>query len=242
MRSFTARLRWRDHFIQKLEDEPGIEFHPFVRALEGMRDTDPERLNAWATGQTGVPMVDACVRSLRATGWLNFRMRAMLASFAAYQLWLDWQVPAQVTAQLWVDYEPGIHYPQFQMQAGTTGINALRIYNPVKQGQDQDPSGEFVRRWIPQLAGVPDEFVHAPWGMPTSVQRARGCRIGTDYPVPIVDPERAAKEARARMREWIRRPAVWEEANEVQRRHGSRRGQSPPPRPKPDPQLDLDLD
>ena len=103
------------------------------------------RLAAWEAGETGLPFVDACMRYLRATGWLNFRMRSMLVAVASYHLWLDWRATGPHLARQFTDYEPGIHWPQVQMQSGTTGMNTVRIYNPVKQGRDQDPAGVFTR-------------------------------------------------------------------------------------------------
>ncbi|CAD7949701.1 unnamed protein product [Amoebophrya sp. A120] len=103
----------------------------------------------WASGTTGYPMVDGCMRALTETGWVNFRMRAMLCSFATFHLWLHWRPVAIHLARLFTDYEPGIHYPQVQMQAGTTGINTIRCYNPIKQSEDQDPDGRFLKRWLP---------------------------------------------------------------------------------------------
>jgi deoxyribodipyrimidine photo-lyase len=224
LKSFEARLHWRCHFIQKLESEPELEFRNMHRGYDTLRhpDAHPERLDAWRRGETGYPMVDACMRMLAATGWLNFRMRAMLVSFASYQLWLHWQEPALHLAREFLDYEPGIHYPQVQMQSGTTGINAIRMYNPVKQARDQDPEGAFVRRWIPELAAVPAEFLFEPWTMPESVQRRTGARIGVTYPPPIVDLAVASRLARERIHAVRRRPEVREHAHQVYQRHGSR--------------------
>jgi deoxyribodipyrimidine photo-lyase len=129
-----SRLRWRSHFAQKLSDQPSIEHDNMCRAYDVLRtEHDQAKLDAWTDGRTGYPMVDACMRSLEHSGWLNFRMRAMLVSFACYDLWLDWRPLAPILARRFLDYEPGIHYPQLQMQAGTTGMNANRIYSATKQ-------------------------------------------------------------------------------------------------------------
>ncbi|MEM1330199.1 MAG: deoxyribodipyrimidine photo-lyase/cryptochrome family protein [Planctomycetota bacterium] len=236
--SFAKRLRWQSHFIQKLEDEPQIEFRNFNRGYDGMRpgdDGDPdrvgpswghpqdERLERWWQGQTGYPFVDACMRCLHTTGWMNFRMRAMLASFASYHLWLHWRLPAQRLARLFTDFEPGIHFPQFQMQSGVTGINTVRIYNPIKQQQDQDPTGRFVRRWVPELEGVPEEHLAQPWKMPGFTQHMAGCVIGDHYPEPIVDHAEAYRFARDTTFAFKRSARARTEASKVYRRHGSRK-------------------
>lgn len=186
--SFQSRLAWRDHFMQKLEDQPNIETRCLHRAAEGLREPDALKTAAWASGETGLPFVDACMRYLAATGWLNFRMRSMVMSVASYHLWVDWRDTGNTLARLFTDYEPGIHWPQVQMQSGTTGINTPRIYNPVKQGLDQDPTGEFTRRWVPELAPVPEAFLQEPWKW----QGAQSLR----YPAPIIDVTRAARHAR----------------------------------------------
>lgn len=199
--AFLARLHWRDHFIQKLEDEPRIEFENFVRAYDGLREGefDGERFDRWREGMTGYPFVDACMRMLRQTGWINFRMRAMLVSFAAYDLWLHWRPVALHLARLFTDYEPGIHYSQCQMQSGTTGINTLRIYSPDKQWRDQDPQSEFVRRWVPEID-----------------DRRR-------YPEPLVNHAEAARRARDRIYRLRRTLEARAEAQQVRERHGSRK-------------------
>ena len=162
----------------------------------------------------GLPFADACMRYARATGWLNFRMRSMLQAVASYHLWLDWRATSPVLARLWTDYEPGIHWPQSQMQSGTTGMNAVRIYNPVKQGHDQDPTGAFTRAWVPELAEVPDRFLQEPW---------RWDGLGNRYPRPVVEVKEAASEAKRRVYAFRRGPEFRAQAQEVAKRHGSRK-------------------
>lgn len=245
--SFLARLHWRCHFMQKLEDEPAIEHRCFHSAYEGLRepDHDPATLAAWAEGRTGLPFVDACMRALQATGYMNFRMRSMLVAVASYHLWLDWRQTGPVLARLFTDFEPGIHWSQMQMQSGVTGINTTRVYNPVKQSLDQDPEGRFIRRWVPELAGVGTEFIHTPWKMDAPAQTAAGCVLERDYPLRIVDHEQAAREAKAKIHAIRRGDAFHEEKQAVMKKHASRKpgreGTARRKKPAPTPQLKLDL-
>lgn len=219
LKSFESRLAWRCHFMQKLESEPDIEHRNMCRAYDGMREEsfDEECFNAWAVGQTGYPLVDACMRALHVTGWINFRMRAMLMAFAAYDLWLHWQRPAQHLASLFLDYEPGIHYPQIQMQSGTTGINALRMYDVTKQARECDPQGVFIRRWIPELESVPLEYLHAPWEIPPLTRLLlQGER---SYPDPIVHRREAIARARKAFTEVRARPQTGLAVEAVLERH-----------------------
>ncbi|WP_208352446.1 FAD-binding domain-containing protein [Pseudaestuariivita rosea] len=218
--SFTSRLAWRDHFMQKLEDEPRIETHCLHSAYENLRPKEPDaaRLHAWQVGETGLPFVDACMRYLTATGWLNFRMRSMLMAVASYHLWLDWRPTGNHLARMFTDYEPGIHWSQTQMQSGTTGMNTVRIYNPVKQGYDQDPTGIFTRRWVPELADVPDAFLQEPWKWDGA-----GQLLGKRYPHPIVDVKSAAAEARDRVWAVRRGDAFRAEAAQIVEKHASRK-------------------
>ncbi|MEO0784106.1 MAG: FAD-binding domain-containing protein [Pseudomonadota bacterium] len=215
LRSFVGRLHWHCHFMQKLETEPELEWLPMARSYSGIRDdgSDPEKLAAYAEGRTGYPFVDACLRYLRANGWLNFRMRAMLQSFASYNLWLPWQESGLITARLYSDYEPGIHWTQSQMQSGETGINTLRIYSPVKQGHDQDPDGAFTRHWVPELAHLEGGAIHEPWK--AGQQK--------DYPDAIVDHATSARAARERIWSVKKTPEAKAEAERVFEKHGSRK-------------------
>lgn len=252
LKSFESRLHWHCHFIQKLESEPELEFRSAHRGLNTMRNTgefteaEAMRAQAWIEGRTGFPMVDACMRMLRATGWVNFRMRAMLVAFASYQLWLDWRHTAPMLAREFLDYEPGIHYPQFQMQSGVTGINTLRIYNPVKQAKDHDPEGVFIRRWIPELQNIPNEWIGEPWNTPLLIQQECNCRIGEHYPWPIVNPDTAISQARANITEFRHRKGFAEEAKRVYEKHGSRNpnrnGTAKPKRNKAEQEKTLDAE
>ncbi|MCB1101738.1 MAG: FAD-binding domain-containing protein [Kiritimatiellae bacterium] len=217
LKAFDARLHWHCHFIQKLETEPAIEFQCFHASCEALRrpGANHARLEAWMSAQTGYPFVDACMRALQTRGWINFRMRAMLVSFAAYDLWIDWRDLKTVLARQFIDYEPGIHYSQLQMQSGTTGINTLRMYNPIKQGADHDPQGSWIRHWIPELNHVPDEFIHTPWDAPL-------LNTGT-YPQPIVDHKQAIAEAREKFKSLRQSSEHKDEAARVYQTHGSRK-------------------
>ena len=205
LRGFAGRLRWHCHFMQKLEDEPQIEQRNFARVYDGLREDqfNREHFEAWCAGRTGYPMVDACMRSLVATGWLNFRMRAMLVSFAAYHLWLHWREPGLFLARQFLDFEPGIHWSQMQMQSGTTGINTLRMYSPAKQAADHDPESVFIRRWVPE------------WGTAA-------------YPAPIVDERNAMAQAKSQMYALRGTAQAREEAQAIQNKHGSRKSGLPP--------------
>ena len=223
--AFSSRLRWHCHFIQKLEDEPAIEFENMNRKMDGLRENEFNEtfFAAWTRGETGYPLVDACMRSLQKTGWINFRMRAMLVSFSSYHLWLHWRRPAVFLAKHFLDFEPGIHYSQFQMQSGTTGINSIRIYSPLKQVTDQDPEGLFIKHWIPELEAVPTDYIAEPQKMPVSLQKKIGCMIGKDYPAPIVEHATAYAEAKKRVYAWKAKKEVREASKEVFKKHGSRK-------------------
>jgi deoxyribodipyrimidine photo-lyase len=239
LQAFSSRLHWRSHFLQKLESEPEMEKRDLCPSYQPLRreegDWNEDYYQAWKSGNTGFPFVDACMRCLLQHGWLNFRMRAMLVSFATYNLWLDWKRIAPHMARVFLDYEPGIHYPQLQMQAGTTGINAMRVYNVTKQGKDQDPQGSFIRRYVPELAKVPIEHIHEPWKMVISLQRKYKTLIAISpskvesdendlscYPEPIVNEQKSAKLAKAKVAAVRKLDSTKTIAGQVYQKHGSR--------------------
>lgn len=217
LNAFMSRLYWHCHFIQKLESQPDIEWRNLHRGYDNLREPNfnMAHFQALQAGRTGWPMVDACVAMLRDTGWINFRMRAMLVSVAAYPLWLHWQPVGLWLAQEFLDYEPGIHWSQHQMQAGTTGINTTRVYNPIKQAQDHDPHGHWVRQWLPHMRQVPDSWLFEPWLHP------QASALG--IPMPLVDLAQATRSAKQRVHQLRAQPDIKAAKAAIVERHGSRK-------------------
>ena len=214
--SFMSRLRWHCHFIQKFEMMEQYEIENINPGYDGLRiDWDEEKYRAWEQGQTGYPLIDACMRCLHATGYINFRMRSMLVSFLTHHLWLHWKRGADYLASLFLDFEPGIHYAQFQMQAGTTGYNTVRIYNPVKQSKENDPDGVFIKAWVPELGQLSPSLIHEPWKMSEFEQQMGGCILGADYPLPIVDIKTTYKSASKALWSMKKNPTVRKEARRI---------------------------
>ena len=216
-----SRLIWHCHFIQKLESEPELEFREFHPFFSNIRSRNSYLLKLWSEGKTGYPFLDACMRFLNYYGWINFRMRAMLMSFASYNLWLPWQDSGLLLAQKFIDYEPGIHWCQCQMQSGTTSLNINRIYNPIKQGKDYDRNGHFIKNWVPELREIPEIFIHEPWLINNS--KDYESLKETNYVKPIVELISSSKKARKYFHEISKRQGYWEISKKIYEKHGSRK-------------------
>lgn len=220
--AFKSRLYWHCHFIQKFESECRIEFENFNRGFDNLRtQVNESYLAAWREGLTGYPLIDACMRCVRATGYLNFRMRAMVVSFLTHHLWQPWQAGVDYLAAQFLDFEPGIHYPQFQMQAGTVGTHIFRVYNPVLQAEKHDPEAVFIRKWIPELAHLPAPLAREPWLITPLEQGFYNFRPGQDYPFRIVDISQTGPLAQRILFEHARLPEVRRESGRILQKHSN---------------------
>ena len=215
-----SRLHWHCHFIQKFEVDCSYETDFINKGFNSLRrNTNIKYIKAWEEGKTGYPLIDASMRAVKNTGWINFRMRAMLVSFFVHNLDQDWRKGVYFLAKQFLDYEPGIHYTQFQMQAGTTGINTIRIYNPVKNSKDHDPEGVFIKKWIPELKNIPKEFIHEPWLMSEMESEIFKFKVGKNYPSPIVNLKETSKYAKKKIWGHLKNRKVIDEKKRILNTH-----------------------
>ena len=220
LNGFTSRLRWQAHFIQKFEMECQMEFRSVNKGYQNLvKPINKKFISAWQKGKTGYPLVDASMRCVVETGYLNFRMRALLVSFLTHHLWQPWQSGVIHLARNFLDFEPGIHYSQFQMQAGETGINMIRIYNPTKNAKEHDKDGIFIKKWIPELKKIPTPLLFEPWKMSLIDQETYDYKIGKDYPNPIVDISETYKYAASKLWSIKSNPKVKEESSRILQKH-----------------------
>jgi deoxyribodipyrimidine photo-lyase len=204
--AFARQLAWRDFYGYVLHHFPAngrLEFQERYRGTIRWRE-DPEGFAAWCEGRTGVPLVDAGMRQLRREGWMHNRVRMVVGSYLTKDLGIDWRLGEAHFMSLLLDGDPASNNGNWQWIAstGTDPAPAFRrILSPTRQQERFDPDGVYVRRYVAELARVPDDYLAEPWTMPEDVQAACGVRIGRDYPRPLVDHAEARLEALARYRE-----------------------------------------
>jgi deoxyribodipyrimidine photo-lyase len=201
--AWLGELVWRDFYAQVLWHFPHAARQSFRREYADLPwENDAEEFAAWREGSTGYPVVDAAMRQLRATGWMHNRARMIVASFLTKDLLIDWRWGERHFMQNLIDGDVSSNNGGCQWSAGT-GTDAqpfFRIFNPTEQGKRHDATGDYVRRWVPELARVPNAFIHAPGQMPREAAHAAGIEIGMDYPRPIVDHAHARARALVRYR------------------------------------------
>ncbi len=224
LRAFNSRLRWQSHFVQKFEQEPRMEFEAINTGyLKLDQPLNPSFVDAWKNGFTGYPLVDASMRAVRETGYINFRMRCLVTSFLCHHLFQHFTTGSAYLAAQFLDWEPGIHYGQFQMQAGLTGTNTLRIYNPTKGAHDHDPDALFIKHYVRELAHLPARYAIEPWLLEEELNEFHDFSYGKDYPRRIVDITETRKEALSKIYGMRKDPQVQTEKKRILATHSMKR-------------------
>jgi deoxyribodipyrimidine photo-lyase len=205
-RTWLSELVWREFYQQLLWHRPDVASGNFRREFDAVEWEDgalaERHFGAWRDAKTGYPLVDAAMRQLTQTGYMHNRLRMLSASFLTKDLGIHWLRGERHFAALLNDYDLAANNGGWQW-AASTGCDAqpwFRIFNPVTQSEKFDPHGRFIRRYLPELAKVPDRHIHAPWMMSALEQQAAGCVIGQDYPAPIVDHAQARARTLARFK------------------------------------------
>ena len=196
--TWLSELIWREFFMSILTHYPYVRQKSFRPQYDAVNwDNDPRMFDAWCQGYTGYPIVDAAMRQLAQSGWMHNRARMIAASFLVKDLLIDWRWGERWFMQHLIDGDPASNNGGWQWIAGT-GTDAapyFRVFNPTLQSHKFDPNGHFIRRWLPELADVPNPYIHEPWRMPDKIQKQANCLIDRDYPRPIVDHAAARKRA-----------------------------------------------
>lgn len=196
--AYLQEVVWREFSYHLLYHYPETTTEPLKDKFEAFRWRHaPAKLKRWQEGQTGYPIVDAAMRQLWRTGWMHNRLRMVVASFLTKDALVHWQEGARWFWDTLVDGDLGNNTMGWQWSAGC-GADAqpfFRIFNPVSQGEQHDPDGTFVREWVPELAGLPDKYIHHPWDAPADVLEAAGVTLGETYPEPLVDHTEARRKA-----------------------------------------------
>lgn len=224
LNAFSSRLRWQSHFIQKFEMEPRMEFEAVNRGF--LKLSQPIRLDeveAWKQGKTGYPLVDAAMRCVAETGYINFRMRAMVVSFLTHHLFQHFTTGSRWLARQFLDFEPGIHYGQFQMQAGFTGTNTVRVYNPTKNAHEHDAEAVFIKEYVPELATLPANLAIEPWEITDMESQMYNFQYGQDYPKRIVDINETRKTAVTKLYDQRKSKLAQNERQRILDRHTIKR-------------------